>query len=89
MPYSTRHERALAATLGDSVLGLPASSPLDERSVSDTGPVEKLREWFGTPVAAGRTVIWLCWVSLVASVLFGLLLGLLYLLAWGVEAIVT
>ncbi len=44
-----------------------------------------MREWFGTPLAAGKTLIWLCWVSLVASVL----LGLLYLLAWGVEAIVA
>ena len=62
---------------------------LDERLLGDTGPVERLREWFGTPFAAGKTLIWLCWASLVASVLFGLLLGLLYLLAWGVEAVVT
>jgi hypothetical protein len=50
--------------------------------------VERLREWFGTPVAAGKTIAWLCWVALLACVLVSLLFGLLYLLAWGVEAII-
>jgi hypothetical protein len=70
------------------VIGRPICAS-DDRILSDTGPVEKLREWFGTPLAAGKTLIWLSWASLVASVLLGLLLGLLYLLAWGVEAVAT
>lgn len=47
--------------------------------------MEKLRDWFGTPVAAGKTLLWLCWVS----ILFAAVGGLLYLLAWGVLAIFT
>jgi hypothetical protein len=45
--------------------------------------MEKVREWFGTPVAAGKTVPWLCWVSFLAS----LFVGLLYLLALGALAL--
>jgi hypothetical protein len=44
--------------------------------------VEKVRGWFGTPVAAGKTLLWLCWVSFLVS----LLIGLLYLLALGALA---
>jgi hypothetical protein len=47
--------------------------------------VEKLRDWFGTPVVAGKTLVWLGWVSLLVSVF----LGLVYLLAWGVQGIFT
>jgi hypothetical protein len=54
-------------------------------SLSDTQAVEKMREWFGTPVAAGKTLIWLCWVWLLVS----LLAGLLYLLALGTLALFT
>ena len=43
----------------------------------------KLREWFGTPVAAVRTLIWLCWVSFVVSVL----IGMVALVVLGVEAL--
>jgi hypothetical protein len=46
--------------------------------------VEKVREWFGTPVAAGKTLIWLGWASFLAS----LLVGLLYLLVLGILALV-
>jgi hypothetical protein len=49
----------------------------------DTGAVEKVREWFGTPVAAGKTLLWLCWVSVLVS----LLVGCLYLLALGALAV--
>jgi hypothetical protein len=37
--------------------------------------VEKVREWFGTPVAAVKTLIWLCWVWFLMSVLVTLLQG--------------
>jgi hypothetical protein len=47
--------------------------------------VEKLREWFGTPVAAGKTLIWLLWVWLLVAVLG----GLVYLIALGVLALVS
>jgi hypothetical protein len=50
--------------------------------------VERLREWFGTPVAASKTTVWLCWVALFVCVLVSVLFGLLYLLAWGIEATV-
>jgi hypothetical protein len=45
--------------------------------------VEKLREWFGTPGAAGKTLVWLCWVWLLLAVLA----GLLYAAALGVLAL--
>lgn len=54
-------------------------------SLGDTCPVEKLREWFGTPVAAGKTLVWLCWVWLCLSVLA----GLLYASVLGVLALFT
>jgi len=54
-------------------------------SLRDTCPVEKLRDWFGTPVAAGKTLVWLCWVWLLVSVLA----GLLYASALGVLALFT
>ncbi len=47
--------------------------------------MEKLREWFGTPVRAGKTLIWLLWVWLLVSVFA----GLLYLLALGLLALFT
>lgn len=49
----------------------------------DTCPVAKVREWFGTPVAAGKTLVWLCWVSFLVS----LFVGLLYLLVLGTLAL--
>ncbi len=52
-------------------------------ALRDTDAVEKVREWFGTPVAAGKTLLWLCWVSFLVS----LLLGLLYLLLLGALAV--
>ncbi len=45
--------------------------------------MEKVREWFGTPVAAGKTILWLCWVLFLVS----LLVGLLCLLALGALAV--
>lgn len=45
--------------------------------------MDKVREWFGTPVAVGKTALWLCWVLFLASVL----VGLLYLLALGALAL--
>jgi hypothetical protein len=47
--------------------------------------VEKLRDWFGTPAAAGKTLIWLGWVSLLVAVFT----GLAYALVLGVLAILT
>ena len=47
--------------------------------------MEKLRDWFGTPVAAGKTLVWLCWVSLLIAIFS----GLFYLLALGVLALFT
>lgn len=38
--------------------------------------VERLREWFGTPVAAGKTVVWICWASFLVSVALGVLVAL-------------
>jgi hypothetical protein len=46
--------------------------------------VDSLREWFGTPLAAAKTIVWLCWVLLLAS----LLLGVAQLLLLGVLALV-
>ena len=45
--------------------------------------MEKLREWFGTPAAAGKTLVWLFWVWLLVAVLA----GLVYALALGVLAL--
>jgi hypothetical protein len=56
---------------------------LSDAFLRDTQPVEKMREWFGTPVATGKTLIWLCWVWLLVS----LLAGLLYLLGLGTLAL--
>lgn len=60
------------------VIRLPSDA-----SLSDTQPVEKMREWFGTPVATGKTLTWLCWAWLLVS----LLAGLLYLLVLGTLAL--
>jgi len=38
--------------------------------------VERLREWFGTPVAAGKSLVWLCWASFLVSVALGVALVL-------------
>jgi hypothetical protein len=65
--------------------GPSRDSPPSDAFPSDTQPVEKMREWFGTPVAAGKTLIWLCWVWLLIS----LMVGLLYLLAVGALALFT
>jgi len=54
-------------------------------SLGDTCPVEKLRVWFGTPVAAGKTLVWLCWVWLLVAGLA----GLLYASVLGVLALCT
>ena len=61
--------------LGD--LGLRAS-PARYRD-----PVEKLQERFGSPVAALKTLVWLCWVSFLVSI--GP--GLVYLVAWGAQTV--
>jgi hypothetical protein len=45
--------------------------------------MEKVREWLGTPVAAAKTVAWLCWAAFLVS----LFVGLLYLLALGALAL--
>ncbi len=44
-----------------------------------------MRDWFGTPMAAGKTLVWLLWVWL----LVGVLAGVLYLLGLGVLALFT
>jgi hypothetical protein len=49
----------------------------------DSGATEKLREWFGTPFAAGKTLVWFCWMSLLVS----LFIGFVGLLVWGVQAL--
>lgn len=41
---------------------------------------ERITDWFGTPSAAAKTLIWLTWVLFLGSVM----LGLLYLLVVGV-----
>ncbi len=51
----------------------------------DDFQVGKFRDWFGTPVAAGKTLVWLCWVSLLVAV-FG---GLIYVFTLGVLALLT
>ncbi len=53
------------------------------RLLDDIRTGDKWREWFGTPVAAGKTLIWLLWARFVASVV----VGLFCLLAWGVLAL--
>jgi hypothetical protein len=45
--------------------------------------MDKVREWFGTPAAAGKSLVWLCWASFLVSIF----VGLLYLLAWGALAL--
>lgn len=50
--------------------------------MTHTSDCGKFWEWFGTPAAAGKTLIWLCWVSVLLSVL----VGVLSLLVWGVQA---
>lgn len=47
--------------------------------------VEKLGEWFGTPMAAAKTLIWLMWASFLVS----LLLGGVCLVVLAVEALVS
>ena len=47
--------------------------------------MDKVRDWFGTPAGAAKTLIWLCWVSLLISILF----GLVFFVAWGLEAALT
>jgi hypothetical protein len=56
-----------------------------DRYVGHTRRMEKVRDWFGTPAAAAKTLIWLCWVSLLVAVF----LGVFYLLALGVLAVVA
>ena len=38
-------------------------------SGTHTCEMERMREWFGTPRKAGSTLIWLCFVLLMVSVL--------------------
>jgi hypothetical protein len=45
--------------------------------------VEALSGWFGTPAAAGKTLVWLCWISLLVAVFS----GLLYILVFGALAL--
>jgi hypothetical protein len=47
--------------------------------------MDRFRDWFGTPAAAVKTLIWLCWVSLLISVL----IGLVALVAWAFQAALT
>jgi hypothetical protein len=47
-------------------------------TVTHTRHMERVPRWFGTPVRAASTLIWLCWVSLLAS-LFALVGFLLFL----------
>lgn len=64
-----------------------ASSPTapPDLPLRDNYRVEKLSVWFGTPVAAGKTLVWLCWASLLVAVFS----GLVYSLALGVLALFT
>ncbi len=41
----------------------------ERRHVAPSRRTERAHEWFGTPVAAAKTLVWLCWVMLLASVL--------------------
>ena len=36
--------------------------------------MEKLREWFGSPTAAAKILVWLLWVSLLFSIALGVVL---------------
>jgi hypothetical protein len=47
--------------------------------------MDKIRDWFGSPAAAARTLIWLWWVSVLVSVLA----TVLYFAALGVVAVAT
>ena len=47
--------------------------------------MEKARDWFGRPMRAVNTVVWLCWVSILVSVL----VNLLFFAVLGVRALVT
>lgn len=51
--------------------------------------MDRFRDWFGTPAAAGKTLIWLCWVSLLISMLVSILFGLISLVGWGLQAALT
>jgi hypothetical protein len=48
-----------------------------QQSTRHNLPVEKLRDWFGSPVAAGKTLVWLLWVSFLGSICLGILLVLI------------
>jgi hypothetical protein len=37
--------------------------------------VERLNEWFGSPAATARTVVWLAWASLLLAVIGAVLYG--------------
>jgi hypothetical protein len=39
--------------------------------------MEKIRDWFGTPLKAGSTLIWLLWVALLMSVFVTVILLLI------------
>jgi hypothetical protein len=62
-----------------------AADCVPESPRCDTERVQKLRDWFGTPLAAGKTLVWLCWASLLVAIFT----GLLYALVLGVLAIFT
>lgn len=36
--------------------------------------VDRLREWFGSPTASAKTVVWLMWASLLVSLALGVVL---------------
>ena len=81
---STRHaNRRLRLPVGGIVPS--GGRALSQLPLGDTYRMEKLRDWFGTPVAAGKTLVWLCWVSLLIAIFS----GLFYLLALGVLALFT
>lgn len=44
---------------------------MERLALSDTCPVERLKDWFGTPSAAAGTLAWVLWASFLISVALG------------------
>ena len=62
----------------------PATRPTRRHAAPARRP-EWLGDWFGTPVAAAKTLLWLCWVLLLVTVL----VTALYLAGLGVLTVAT
>lgn len=70
-PWDDRQPRP--ATRDGSRVSARRDGTCEASAPGHTSPVEKFREWFGTPVAAAKTLIWLWWVGILISVLVSLL----------------